>query len=279
VQLVVVLVSGSVALLADTVHNFADISTALPLGLAFWLGRRPPNRRYTYGYGRAEDLAGVFIVLTIAASAAVTGWETVQRFLHPHAVHHLAWVAVAGVVGSAGNELAATYRVRVGRRIGSAALVADGIHARTDGITSLAVVAGAGGVALGWRIADPIVGACITLLIILIARGAARDVYRRVMDSVDPHDVDQIESVLSSVAGIEEVEHVRVRWVGHELQAEVDVISDCELGLEAAHDIAEEAEHRLLHEIPHLARATIHSSPCGHGGRDPHALTRHHRAR
>ena len=277
VQLVIALASGSVALLADTLHNFGDISTAVPLGVAFWLGRRPPNDRYTYGYGRAEDLAGIFIVLSLAGSAALAGWEAVHRFLHPSHVHHVGWVVVAGLVGFAGNELVAHYRVRVGRKIGSAALVADGLHARTDGVTSLGVVVGAAGVALGWRIADPIMGVSITLAIVLAARTAARDIYRRLMDSVDPALVGQIESVLKSAPGVEEVEHVRVRWVGHDLHAEADVVSDCELRLSEAHDIAEEAEHRLLHEVPHLARATIHSCPCRHGGRELHTLTAHHK--
>src|SRR5215471_4603796 len=157
-QAVVVALSGSVALLADTVHNVADALTALPLGLAFWLGRRPPNRRYTYGYGRAEDLAGVFVVAMIALSAAVAAGEAVRRLLDPRALDHAGWVALAGVIGFAGNELVAGYRIRTGRRIGSAALVADGLHARSDGLTSLAVLLGAGGVALGWDWADPAVG-------------------------------------------------------------------------------------------------------------------------
>ena len=148
-------VSGSVALLADTIHNFADALTAIPLGIAFLLGRRPPNRRYTYGYGRAEDLAGIFVVAMIALSSAVAAWEATQRLLHPRAVHNIAWVGAAGLVGFVGNELVAIYRIRVGRKIGSAALVADGLHARTDGLTSLAVVIGALGVAAGWRLPTP----------------------------------------------------------------------------------------------------------------------------
>ncbi len=276
IQLVVVMLSGSVALLADTVHNFADALTALPLGLAFWLGRRPPTRRYTYGYGRSEDLAGIFIVAMIALSSAVAAWEAVQRLVHPHPVGHVGWVIVAGVVGAAGNELVAGYRIRVGRRIGSAALVADGIHARTDGLTSLAVVAGAIGVALGYQLADPIVGLVITLAILLVLKNAARGIYRRLMDSVDPGLVEHIEEVLSKVAGVQAVEAVRVRWVGHELRAEAEMVSDADLSLADAHAIAEEARHELLHRIARLAEVTIHTNPCTHGGRDHHAATHHH---
>ena len=169
-QLGVVLISGSVALLADTIHNASDALTALPLRMAFALGRPAPTRRYTYGYGRAEDLAGLFVVAMIALSALIAGYEAATRLLHPAPVNHLAWVAAAGAVGFAGNEAVAVYRIRVGRRIGSAALVADGLHARTDGLTSQAVVIGAAGVAAGWTLADPIVGLVITVAILAVLR-------------------------------------------------------------------------------------------------------------
>ena len=275
-QVGVVLISGSVALLADTVHNFADALTAVPLGIAFWLGRRKPTKRYTYGYGRAEDLAGIFIVAMIALSAAVAAWEAIHRLMDPQDVRNVGWVVAAGLIGFAGNELVAVYRIRVGREIGSAALVADGLHARTDGLTSLAVVVGAAGVAAGWQLADPIVGLLITVVILFVLEDAARDIYRRLMDSVDPELVDQVAEVVGHVPGIQAVERVSIRWVGHELRAEVDVVSDCELTLADSHDIAEEAHHRLLHGIPKLARATIHTSPCDHDGRDPHRTTSHH---
>lgn len=278
-QLVVVLVSGSVALLADTVHNVADALTAVPLGLAFWVGRRRPDARHTYGYGRAEDLAGVVIVLVIALSAALAGWELVQRLLAPHQMRNAGWVLAAGLVGFAGNELVALYRMRVGRRIGSAALVADGLHARADGLTSLGVVAGAAGAMLGFPLADPLVGLAITALILVVLRDAARDVSRRLMDAVDPDLPARVEGVLAGVLGVEAVDHVRIRWVGHELWAEAEVVSDCDLRLDEAHAIAEDARHRLLHGVPRLAHVTIHTSPCGHAGADHHALTAHHRLR
>jgi cation diffusion facilitator family transporter len=275
-QLVVVLLSGSVALLGDTIHNFSDALTAVPLGIAFLVGRRRPTKRYTYGYGRSEDLAGIFVVAMIALSSAVAAWEAVQRLLHPRTVHNVGWVVVAGLVGFVGNEVVAVYRIRVGRRIGSAALVADGLHARTDGLTSLAVVVGALGVAAGWQLADPIVGLLITVAILFVLWGAARDIYRRLMDSVEPGLVDDVHRVLASVPGVEEVEGVRIRWLGHELRAEVEILSDGDLSLAEAHAIAEEAHHRLLHQVRRLGQATIHSSPCGHDGRDPHAATAHH---
>ena len=276
VQVVIVIISGSVALLAETIHNFADALTALPLGLAFWLARRPPSRRYTYGYGRAEDLAGVFIVLTVAASAVVAGWEAVDRLVHPQQVHHVGWVIAAGFIGFAGNELVAAYRIRVGRRIGSAALEADGYHARTDGVTSLGVVAGSVGVLLGWPAADPIFGLAIAVAILFVVKSAARDIYRRLMDGVDPALVEQIGAVLRGTQGIESIDAVRVRWIGHALHAEADVTSDADLSLSTAHAIAEDARHQLLHKIRRLSSVTIHTSPSARPGVDPHAVTAHH---
>jgi cation diffusion facilitator family transporter len=272
-QLVVVLMSASVALLADTIHNIGDALTAVPLGIAFVLGKRPPTKRYTYGFGRAEDLAGVAIVLMITASAVVAAYEAITRLMDPRDVEHVGWVIAAGVVGFAGNELVAVYRIRVGRRIGSAALVADGLHARTDGLTSLAVVAGAIGAALGWRLADPIVGLLITVAILGIVRHAARDIYRRLMDAVDPDLVDEVTHVLGHVEGVQAVDRARIRWVGHELLAEVELTADAALPLADAHAIAEDAHHRLLHEIPRLAQATIHVNPSGDGHHD---ATGHH---
>jgi cation diffusion facilitator family transporter len=260
-QFVVVAVSGSVALLADTVHNLSDALTALPLWIAFVVGRRPATRRYTYGYGRAEDLAGLFVVGMIALSAVVAGWEAVRRLLDPQDVEHLGWVALAGVVGFAGNELVALYRIRVGRRIGSAALVADGLHARTDGLTSLAVVAGALGVALGWDAADPVIGLVITVAILMVLRTAARDIYRRLMDAVDPALMDAAEAALAAEPGVLSVRMVRMRWIGHRLHAEAELSIDPATSLTAAHTLAHDAERRLTEAVPKLDKAVIHAYP------------------
>ena len=276
VQAVVVVFSGSVALLGDTLHNVADALTALPLGLAFIVGRRPANRRYTYGYGRAEDLAGIVIVLLIAASAALACYEAVQRLLHPATVHNLWAVAIAAVVGFAGNELVARYRIRVGRQIGSAALVADGLHARTDGFTSLAVLLGAGGVAVGWAWADPAVGLAITVAIVFVLKDAAREIYRRLMDAVDPALVDAAELALRATPGVQAVGALRLRWIGHTLHAETNLTVDPGLSVVDAHAIAVDAEHALLHAVPRLADATVHTDPAVTGS-DPHEQLSHHR--
>lgn len=262
-QALVVMMSGSVALLADAVHNIADALTAVPLWIAFLLSRRPATRRYTYGYGRAEDLAGLFVVVMIALSAVLAGYEAIRRLLDPAPLQHLGWVAAAGVIGFLGNEWVALYRVRVGRRIGSAALVADGLHARADGLTSLAVVAGAAGVWLGVPLADPIVGLAISGAIVMVLCSAGRDVFRRLMDGVDPQVVDGAEAGLAAVPGVTCIRSLRIRWIGHALYAEADVEVEPDLSLRQSHSIAHVAEERLRRTVPKLSGVSIHTSPAG----------------
>jgi cation diffusion facilitator family transporter len=260
-QAVVVVFSGSVALLSDTLHNLADALTAVPVGIAFILGRRPATRRFTYGYGRAEDVAGIVVVLVILASAVFAGYESIRRLAEPSDVQFLWAVALAGLVGAAGNEIAAQVRLRTGRRIGSAALVADGLHARTDAITSAAVLLSAGGAALGWRWADPVVGLAITAAIATVTWGAAKQVLARLMDAVDPALVEQGTEALKHVDGVVDVESVRLRWIGHTLRAEVDLSVPAGVTIEDAHRIAHDAEHRLTHAVPRLTAATVHAHP------------------
>ena len=278
IQFAVVILSGSIALLGDTLHNFADALTAIPLAIAFTLGRRMATRRFTYGYGRSEDLAGLVVVLLIAASSLLAGYAAVSRLVHPQPVTHLLLVAGAGLVGFIGNELVARYRVRVGREIGSAALVADGLHARTDGITSLAVVVGAAGVALGLRIADPLVGLVITMAILLVLRQAAREVFARLMDAVDPGLVDNVGAVLLATPGVLGVGDIRLRWIGHALRAECEIEVDAAASIVEAHRVAEEAQHQLLHQVRRLTAALVHADPHPVDGESHHEIAAHHRA-
>ncbi|GAA4686101.1 cation diffusion facilitator family transporter [Nocardioides nanhaiensis] len=273
-QAALVAVTGSVALLADTIHNFSDAFTSVPLWIAFVLGRRATTRAYTYGYGRAEDLAGVFIVVMIAVSAVVAGVESFRRLLDPQPLSHPWVVAAAGVIGFLGNELVASYRIRVGGRIGSAALVADGRHARTDGFTSLAVVAGAGGALLGVPLADPIVGLLITAAILVVLRGAATEVYRRLMDAVDPALTERAEAAASRVPGVHAVADLRLRWIGHRLHGELSVTADPELDLAAAHAVAHAVEAEVGAALPKLGDATVHVGPAGSGSVPPGTLRR-----
>ena len=275
-QLAVVLVSGSVALLADTIHNFSDALTALPLWIAFAIGGRAATRRYTFGYRRAEDLAGLFVLLMIAGSAVLAAFESISRLIDPQPVANIPIVVVAGIVGFAGNEAVALYRIRVGRSIGSAALVADGYHARTDGLTSLAVVAGALGVAAGYPLADPLVGLLITAVILVVLKQATGQMLGRLMDAVEPDVVEQVERIAGSVPDVQAVDRLRVRWLGHALEASMAITVDCDMTVAQGHRVSEAVRHRLLHEVPRLDTVVIHVNPCGHTGEDPHEATRHH---
>lgn len=269
IQIVIVVMSGSVALAADTIHNFADALTAVPLWIAFALGAKPATRRYTYGFGRVEDLAGSFVVAMITMSAIIAGYEAIARLIHPQQIEHVGSVALAGLVGFIGNEWVALYRIRVGHRIGSAALIADGLHARTNGFTSLAVLCSAGGVALGFPLADPIVGLLITAAILAVLRTAARDVFRRLLDGVDPAMVDAAEQALAARPGVQAVRSVRMRWIGHRLHADAELDVDPALDLAQAHRIAHDAEHELTHTVPKLTTALIHAYPAEHGSSIP----------
>ena len=259
-QLVVVLISGSVALLADTIHNFSDALTAVPLWVAFVLGRRVATKRYTYGFGRAEDLAGLFIIAVVALSAVIAAYQSIERFFNPQPLTNLWWVVAAGIIGFAGNEIVAIYRIRVGQKIGSAALVADGVHARIDGFTSLAVVAGAIGVLLGFPLADPIVGLLISVAILVLLWGTVRSIGRRLMDGIEPDLADRAQHALEHSPGVLSVSSLQLRWVGHRLQgAAIIVVADTSLAVAVA--TAHEAEHAVSHALPNLDAMTIRPVP------------------
>ncbi len=268
-QLVVVAFTGSVALFADTIHNFTDALTAVPLLIAFRLGRRPPTRRYSYGFHRAEDLAGVIIVAMILASSLVAAVEAARRLVHPEPVAHPGWVLMAGLVGVAGNEAVSVYRIRVGRRIGSAAMVADGLHARTDGLTSVAVVGSAIGVMAGLPRADAVVGLAISVVVFWTLLQAARMVTHRILDGTDEVTITLIEEVASAVPGVEHVSNTRARWTGHQLLTELSVDVDPSLSVARGHDVAERVREALLRDVPRLAQAAVHVDPHEH---DSHAV-------
>ena len=274
-QVAVVVVSGSVGLLADTIHNFGDAATAIPLGIAFLFARKRPTKRFTFGYGRVEDLAGVTIVLLILFSAIVAAYESINRFFHPQDISHLWAVAAASVIGFLGNEAVAIFRVRVGRRIGSAALIADGQHARVDGWTSLAVLAGVLGVWLGYPLADPVVGLIITVAIFGIVIQSGRQIFSRMLDGVDPRIIDEIRHAAGHVPQVKEVTDVRARWLGHRLHAEVNVTLPSQITLAAAHTIAEEVRHQLLHHLKYLSLVVIHVDPEEKSGEQHHRIEMH----
>ncbi len=275
-QLLVVLLSGSAALFADTIHNFSDALTAVPLWIAFALGRRRASGRYTYGLGRAEDLAGIAIVLMIFLSAILALLGSIDRIVNPQEISQLGLVAIAGLLGFLGNEAVAVFRIRVGREIGSAALIVDGQHARVDGFTSLAVVLGAAGVWLGFPLADPIVGLLITLAILVIVKDTALTMFYRMMDAIDPEVVKAMERTATAVSGVEAVSMVRARWNGHRIQSEIHVVVNEDLPTWKSHQIAELVRRDLFDGIPTVGSITVHCDPCGHSGTDHHRATAHH---
>jgi cation diffusion facilitator family transporter len=270
-----VALSGSVALLADTLHNFGDAATALPLWMAFALARRRPSERFTYDLGRFEDLAGMAIVLIMAVSALVAGYEAVTRFIHPEPVTHLGAMVVASVLGFLGNEAVALFRIKVGRDIGSVALIADGYHARVDGWTSLAVLVGAVGVWLGYPLADPLVGLLITAAILWLVWQSSIMVFTRVLDGVEPEVVDELRHAAAHVPEVVELTDVRARWVGHDLQAEVSIAVAPELSVAEGHAIATEVRHQLLHHVHYLSEVSVHVDPLNQAGMEYHRIIAH----
>jgi cation diffusion facilitator family transporter len=263
-QVIIVLASGSVGLLADTIHNFGDAATSLPLWVAFALVRRGQTRRYPYGYGRVEDVAGVMIVLVILFSACVAGYESLRKLIDPQPVTHLWWVAAAALIGFIGNEAVAVLRIRVGNQIGSAALVADGQHSRVDGFTSLAVLVGAIGVAAGAPILDPLIGLAITIAILFIVKDAAKAVFRRLLDGIEPEILAEIEHAPLHIAGVQNVHAVRARWIGHRVQADMHVTLDRTLSVGESHAIIQKVEEALSDHVTAFGGATIHVCPCAH---------------
>jgi cation diffusion facilitator family transporter len=275
-QLAVVFVSHSVALFADTIHNIADAGTAIPLWVAFVLARRKPTEIFTYGYGRVEDFAGIIIVLIILSSALVAGYEAIDRIIHPRPVTQLGWLAAAGVIGFLGNEAVAVFRIRVGRQINSAALIADGYHARTDGLTSLAVVIGAIGVWLGYTLADPIIGLIITAVILGIVWQSARAVLTRMLDGVERPTIGELRHAAEHASGVRRVESVRARWLGHRLQAEIRLAVDPALSLTDARKVAQEIEEHARGHLPALERLVVETVPALGGERsERHPQTKH----
>lgn len=275
IQFAIAWIGGSAGLFADALHNFGDVFTTIALWIAFVISNRAANQRYTYGYYRAEDLAGIFIVLVIIASAVASGVESIQKLTSGNVPSQIYLSMAAALVGVAGNEILAQYKISVGKRINSVSLVADGQHSRIDGLTSLAAFVGLLGVLLGFPKADPIAGIIITIVILTVVFSTARSVLQRLLDAVDPHVVPSIIDIASSVPGVEQVTDVRARWVGHTLHVVMNIEVDAELTLSKAHAIAEEVRHRLFHDIKGLSEVLIHTDPSSASG-DYHQVMAHH---
>ncbi|MFI4983612.1 MAG: cation diffusion facilitator family transporter [Rickettsiales bacterium] len=260
-QTVIVMTSHSVALMADTIHNFADATTSIPLWIAFSLARKGASRRFTYGYGKTEDVAGVFIVFIIFFSACVAAYQAIEKIINPVAMENLGLVSLAAIVGFIGNEVVASYRIRVGKAIGSAALIADGYHARLDGFTSLAVILGVLGAAYGIPIIDPLVGIVITLTILVIVKDTAKAVWIRLIDGIEPEILAQIEHAPTHVKGIIAIHNVRARWIGHRVYADVTIEVDPKLTVKEADVMAQQVEESLRNHVRLLGKAVVQVRP------------------
>lgn len=274
IQGVIVVVSGSVALLSDTIHNLTDALTAIPLWIAFAVGRRPATNRYTYGLNRAEDWAGLVIVIAIAISAGLVIWESLQRLVAPRLIDHIPWVIAAGIVGALGNELVARYRIRIGQSIGSEALITDGRHARTDALTSLAVVAAGIGAVFGQAWVDPTAGLVVAVPILWLLARSARRIFRRLIDGIEPEILQTATATIAAVEGVDAVEDIRIRWHGHQLRIAASIAVASTLTVKEGHDIAHQVEHELHHAYTTPVVATIHVEPNDHPNR--HDITAHH---
>jgi cation diffusion facilitator family transporter len=277
-QVIIYVMSGSVALLADTVHNLGDALNSVPLWIAFVLARRAANRRYTYGYGRAEDLAGLLIVVSIAFSAGYILWESIQKFINPEPLTHLPWVAAAALIGFVGNEVVALLQINVGRKIGSEAMITDGRHARADGLTSLSVLIAVVGTALGAPILDPIIGILIGVAIVFITREAVVAMWYRLMDAVDPALIARGEEVAGQHPQVRDIQRLRMRWVGHCLHVEGQLVVDPDLTVQEVDAIIDAVGHDLYHAIPNLAEVTLATVPRQPDGTRPDRQMAHHQS-
>jgi cation diffusion facilitator family transporter len=234
-----------------------------------------PTKRYTYGYGRVEDLAGIAIVFTILFSAILAGYESIGRLFHPQTVRFVWAVIIAAIIGFSGNEAVAVFRLRVGKEIESAALIADGHHARIDGLASLAVFFGALGIYFGYPLADPFVGIIITVAILRIVWVSGKEVLTRIIDGVDPAIPDEIQDATIHTEGVREVTQVRVRWSGHRLLADVNIAVDPLIPVEAGHTIATDVRHHLLHHLTYLSNVVVHVDPVHASGEEHHLVEGH----
>jgi cation diffusion facilitator family transporter len=259
-ELGVALISGSAALLADMIHHL-DALAIVPLWIAFKADQWSPNDRFTYGYGRVEDLAGFIIVMVIGLSAATVAYESLTRLVSPHEESYLFAVAIAALISFIGNQFVFSFRSKIGKEIGSVALVAEGNHARIDSLASLAVLIGVIGVSAGYPFVDPLIGLIIVVLVLRVAWMAGVAVTSRFLDSIDPKIVREIEDVARDVSGVAAVRIARARWLGHQVNAEVTIAVDRPLESQEGHAITENVRKALLDNLNYVSDVVIVCEP------------------
>ncbi|WP_332238732.1 cation diffusion facilitator family transporter [Sporolactobacillus sp. KGMB 08714] len=266
-QAAVAAISDSTALLADTIYNFGNLLTSILLWAAFSLSRRRPTKRFTFGFRRSENLAGSMIVLVIFFSAVLAGYESIGGLFAGSSPSHLGAAAIAAAAGFIGNEAAAVCRIRAGKRIGSAVLIADGRRVRINGWTSLAVLAGILATWLGYPVIDPIIGLIIAFMILVTVKNAARTVFTQWLNGIDPKYIETIEKTAARVDGVRHVRDVKARrQLGHRIVAELSITLPSDSSVREGHAIVRQIIHRLRHEIEHLSAVQIHVEPAEEQG-------------
>src|ERR1700722_12521797 len=221
VELLLAVLTGSVGLLGDAIHNLSDVSTSAVVFLGFRLSRRPPTEKYPYGLERAEDLAGIGIAVVIWASAAFAGFESIRKLIEHGHTHYVGAGIAGAVLGIVGNQVVARYKLAVGQRINSATLIADARHSWLDALSSAGALAGLVAVALGQSWGDPVAGLAVTALICHVGYQVTADVLHRLADRVDPDVIVRAEAAAGSVPGVIHA-HARARWTGRTLRVEVE---------------------------------------------------------
>ena len=255
VELLLAVLTGSVGLLGDAIHNLSDVSTSAVVFLGFRLSRRPPTEKYPYGLERAEDLAGIGIAAVIWMSAAFAGFESVRKLIDHGPTSHV-WAGMAGAVaGIAGNQLVARYKLRVGRRINSATLLADARHSWLDALSSAGALAGLIAVALGQPWGDPLAGLLVTAFICHVGYEVTKDVMHRLADGIDPEVITTAEAAAGSVPGVIHA-HARARWTGRTLRVEIEGWVDPELRARDADAIGRLVADEISRQLPEAGSFT-----------------------
>jgi cation diffusion facilitator family transporter len=255
VELLLAVVTGSVGLLGDAIHNLSDVSTSAVVFLGFRLSRRPPTERYPYGLERAEDLAGIGIAVVIWASAAFAGWQSIRKLLeHGHTTHVAAGIAGAAL-GILGNQLVARYKQTVGKRINSATLIADARHSWLDALSSAGALAGLIAVAAGQSWGDPVAGLAVTAFICHVGYEVTKDVVHRLADGVDPEVIAVAETAAGSVPGVIHA-HARARWTGRTLRVEIEGWVDPELPARDADALGRVVAGEISRQLPQAGSFT-----------------------
>jgi cation diffusion facilitator family transporter len=263
-ELLVALLTGSVGLLGDAIHNLSDVSTSAVVFLGFRISRKGPTERYPYGLERAEDLAGIGIAVVIWASAAFAGYQSVRKLIGHGPTGHVGLGIAGAILGIAGNQVVARYKLVTGRRIHSATLVADARHSWLDALSSAGALAGLIAVALGFRWGDPVAGIAVTAFICHVGYEVTADVVRRLADSVDPGLLTTVEAAVATVPGVDHA-HARARWTGRALRVEVEGWVNRDLKVSDADAIGRLAAQAVWERLPEMSSFTFsaRSSPFG----------------